>query len=78
MTPAEEEALWRNRFILLNLVRIGGTLLVMVALYLWYGDAIRPGGSIQVGLPLALIGLVISFYGPRQLARRWRRTPDGR
>lgn len=72
MTPAEDEKMWRNRFILLQLTRIGGTLVVLLGLYLWYGDAIRPGGSIQVGLPLALIGLAISFYAPRQLARRWR------
>ena len=72
MTPKEEETLWRNRFILLQLTRIGGTVIVLLGLYLWYGPLIRPGGSIALGLPVALIGLVISFWGPRQLARRWR------
>ena len=75
MTPAEEEKMWRDRFILLQLTRIGGTVIVLLGLYLWYGPLVQPGGSIVLGLPVALIGLVISFWGPRQLARRWRRTP---
>jgi hypothetical protein len=77
MTPDDNDALWRNRFILLNLTRIGGTLVVLVGLFLWHTDAIQRGGSIAIGLPMAIIGLVVSFYGPRWLARRWR-TPDGR
>ncbi|MFN3945716.1 MAG: hypothetical protein ACK4K7_12390 [Allosphingosinicella sp.] len=76
MTPKEEEALWRNRFILLNLTRIGGTLIVLLGLVLWHGDFVREGGAIEIGLPLALIGLVISFWGPKRLSRSWR-TPPG-
>jgi hypothetical protein len=74
MTP-DEDSTWRNRFILLNLVRIGGTLVVLLALLLWQSDVFVQGGSI-VGFPIALIGLVISFFGPKWLAGRWGR--DGR
>ncbi len=74
MTPADEETLWRNRFIAINLVRIGGTLVVLFALALWQTDLIVRGGTI-LGFPLALIGLVISFWGPKWLARRWRSDP---
>jgi hypothetical protein len=77
MTPDDNDALWRNRFILLNLTRIGGTLVVLVGLFLWQTDAIQRGGAVAIGLPMAIIGLVVSFYGPRWLARRWR-TLDGR
>lgn len=80
MTPQEQaqrdHAMWRNRFILLNLTRIGGTVVVLVGLLVWYGDIAVEGGSIAIGLPLALIGLAISFLGPKHLARRWR-TPPG-
>jgi hypothetical protein len=69
MNPVDESA-WRNRFILLNLVRIGGTILVMFALALWQSDLIVEGGTI-LGFPLALFGLVISFWGPKFLAGRW-------
>jgi len=68
----DDDSLWRNRFILLNLVRIGGTVLVLFALALWQSDLIVQGGTV-IGFPLALIGLAISFLGPRWLARKWVR-----
>lgn len=74
MTDQNDEALWRNRFILINLVRIGGTLVVLFALALWQSDLIVLGGTV-LGFPLALIGLVISFWGPVWLTRRWRQPP---
>lgn len=74
MTPQEEE-LWRNRFILVNLLRIAATIVVLFALALWQSDLIVEGGSI-IGLPLALAALVVSFWGPKWLARSWR-TPPG-
>ena len=75
MTPQQEEAMWRNRFILMNLTRIGGTAVVLLALLLWQSDIFVEGGTI-IGFPLALIGLVISFLAPSYLARKWR-TPPG-
>lgn len=74
MTPRDEEAMWRNRFILINLVRIGGTLIVLLAILLWQSDVFVRGGSI-LGLPFAIAGLVLSFLGPKYLARRWRTPP---
>jgi hypothetical protein len=76
MTPKDDEALWRNRFIAINLVRIGGTAVVLLGLAIWYSDLLVEGGSIALGLPLALAGLVASFWGPKWLAARWR-TPPG-
>jgi hypothetical protein len=75
MTDPNDEATWRNRFILINLVRIGGTILVLLALLLWQSDTFVEGGNIA-GFPLAIIGLVISFGGPSYLARRWRSPPN--
>jgi hypothetical protein len=74
--PQDDETLWRNRFILLNLARIGGTVIVLFGLLVWHSDWLREGGAIAVGLPMALIGLVISFGAPKYLAGRWR-TPPG-
>jgi len=73
MTPQEEEALARNRFILMNLTRIGATIVVLLAILLWQSDLFVTGGTI-IGLPIALAGLVVSFFGPRYLAAKWR-TP---
>ncbi|HEY5710456.1 MAG TPA: hypothetical protein VIT38_01060 [Allosphingosinicella sp.] len=74
MTPEPDEATWRNRFILINLTRIGATIVVLLALLLWQSDVFVTGGSI-LGLPIALVALVTSFFGPRYLAGRWH-TPD--
>jgi hypothetical protein len=74
MNSQDNEALWRNRFILINLVRIGGTIVVLLALALWQSDLFIRGGTI-LGFPLALAGLVVSFMGPKWLARRWREPP---
>ena len=74
MTPQEEEDVWRNRFIMVNLVRIGGTIIVLFALALWHTDTFVEGGTI-IGFPIALAGLVVSFWGPKWLVRRWREPP---
>lgn len=66
-----DEATWRRRFILLNLTRIGGTAIVLIALALWQSDVFVEGGSIM-GFPLAIAGLVISFWGPKYVSRNWR------
>jgi hypothetical protein len=75
MNPQDDTALWRNRFIIVNLVRIGATILTLASLLLWQSDVFVEGGSI-VGFPLALLFLAISFAGPRFLVRKWR-TPPG-
>ena len=74
MTEKKDETLWRNRFILMNLVRIGATIVVLLALALWQSDLFVEGGSV-IGFPIALIGLTVSFMGPKWLARRWREPP---
>ena len=73
--PKIDQSTWRNRFILINMTRIGGTAMVLLGLVIWQSDSIREGGSI-LGFPIAILGLVISFGGPLMLARRWR-TPPG-
>jgi hypothetical protein len=75
MTPERDEAYWRNRFIVMNLVRIGATLVALFGLVLWQSDRIVAGGSI-LGFPIALAGLLASFFAPQYYARR-HRTPPG-
>lgn len=74
-TRGVDEATWRNRFVLLNLTRIGGTIVVLIGLAIWHSDWIRQGGAVEVGLPLALIGLAVSFGAPKWLARKWQTPP---
>ena len=73
--PERDDAYWRNRFILMNLVRILASVGVLFAIVLWQSDVIVRGGSI-LGFPLAIICLVASFFAPKYMAHRWR-TPPG-
>ena len=74
--PPPSDSDWRNRFIIINLVRIGGTLVVLFGLLIWQSDWLREGGWPGLGLPVALLGLLVSFGGPQWLAGKWR-TPPG-
>jgi hypothetical protein len=69
-----DDAVWRNRFIVMNLIRIGATAGVILSLLLWQSDVFVHGGSI-LGLPLGLVFLVISFFGPKAYASRFREPP---
>jgi hypothetical protein len=73
MTKADD-AVWRNRFIVMNLIRLGATAGVILSLLLWQSDIFVHGGSI-VGLPLGIVFLVVSFFGPKAYAGRFRAPP---
>ena len=70
------EATWRRRFILVNLVTIAGTILGLFGILMWQTDYIVEGGS-AIGFALGMIGLMISFFAPRVMASRWKRSGDG-
>jgi hypothetical protein len=74
MTEPQDDAMWRNRFILLQLSRIGGTVIALLGILLWQSDRFVEGGHIA-GFPIALAGLAISFGAPVWLTRRWRTPP---
>ena len=69
------EATWRRRFIIVNLVTISGTILALFGILLWQTDYVVEDGSVA-GFGLALIGLVVSFFAPRVMAKRWKRGRD--
>jgi len=74
MTEPQDTAMWRNRFIIIQLSRIGGTVVALLGVLLWQSDTFVEGGHIA-GFPLALTGLAASFGAPMWLARRWRTPP---
>jgi hypothetical protein len=74
MTPDKDEALWRNRFIAVNMMRIGATAVVLLGLVIWQSDVIVPGGSI-LGFPITILALIVSFWGPKWLSRHWQKQP---
>ena len=69
------ETMSRNRFIMMNLIRIGATIVVLLGLLLWQSSVFVEGGSI-IGFPIAIVALVVSFFGPKWIAGRWRTPPS--
>lgn len=74
--PPVSTETWRNRFITINLVRIGGTLVVLLGLLIWQTDLLREGGWMGVGFPMAVLGLLVAFGGSALLISRWRTPPE--
>jgi hypothetical protein len=68
-----DDAIARNRFIVLNLVRLAGTALTVVSMLI-LGDAID--APYALGYALLGLGLIAIFATPLMLARRWRTPPD--
>ena len=74
MTEPQDVAMWRNRFVIIQLSRIGGTVVALLGILLWQSDVFVQGGHVA-GFPIALMGLVASFLAPQWLVRRWRTPP---
>lgn len=71
MADPVSEATARNRWAVIQAVRLGGVALVLVGILIRYAVISAP---MEIGLVLIAIGLVDVFLVPTLLARRWR-TP---
>jgi membrane protein YdbS with pleckstrin-like domain len=63
----------RNRFIIINLVRLIGTAMVLASMLI-LADAIA--APYALGYVLLAAGLVEIFAIPQVLARKWRTPPE--
>jgi hypothetical protein len=70
--PASDEVA-RNRFVVINLVRLVGVAMVLASMLI-LADAIE--GSYTLGYILLGFGLFDIFVVPQALARRWRTPPE--
>jgi len=69
----DDEAAWRNRFVVFMAVRVLAVVLVLIGMGIWIGDYVRPGGWPLLGAVLIAAGLFDGLIVPRLLKRRWDR-----
>ena len=71
---AAEEAIAETRYMIMGLVRIGSLAAVMlgIAIARMVIDA-----TYELGVALAVVGLVMFFFGPILLAKRWKAGDRG-
>ena len=71
MTDPDARA--RNRFIIIQLVRISGVALVLIGLLVMNGRIDLPR---EAGFVLAAAGLLGAALAPLKLARKWKTPPQ--
>jgi hypothetical protein len=67
------ENLARQRFMILNLLRLSGIAMVLFGVLIIAGKVDLPAGA---GYVLFAVGLVDALIAPPLLARRWRTPPQ--
>lgn len=73
MNDSGDDMRSRNRWAAITLARMGGVVLVVLALLMLNG-AVR--GSAPFGYVLLAAGLAGTFAVPQMLARKWRSPPE--
>lgn len=68
-----EDDLARNRFFAMQGLRLAGIALILLGILALYG---RLDWGRDVGIVLAVIGMVTAVFGPHRLARKWRTPRD--
>ena len=66
-----DEAVWKKRFAVFALVRLGGLAIFFLGLAIAFSDFLRPGGWPQVGAIVAILGAIDAVFAPRVLKRAW-------
>lgn len=67
----------KRRLLLYSLLRIGGLAIFFLGVAIIYTGLVRPGGWLQVGAIIAIVGVIDALVVPHLLKRSWDRR-DGR
>jgi protein-S-isoprenylcysteine O-methyltransferase Ste14 len=68
-----DEDVWKRRFLVYSLVRIGGLAIFFLGMAIAYTDLVREGVWPQVGAVVAIMGVIDALFAPRLLKREWER-----
>lgn len=72
LPPAEQERLARVRFTIIAAARASGVVLMLFGMWILFGNLIREGGHVPIGVPVFVIGLFEALVLPQILVARWR------
>lgn len=75
LPPSDQDRLVRVRFAIISAARASGVVLMLFGMWIWFGDLVRPGGHMAIGLPVFAIGLFEALVLPQILVARWRSIP---
>lgn len=67
----EDEAVWKRRFLLFMLIRIGGVFLIGFGMAVAFSDLVREGGWRIGGALLIALGTIQAALGPVLLRNSW-------
>ena len=66
-----DEAVWKQRFLMLMLVRLFGLAMVFLGAAIAFTDLLREGGWMLVGAIIAISGVIDALFAPRLLKKVW-------
>ena len=70
---ADDERLWRRRFLIFTAVRLFGVGCFILGIAIMFSDLVQPGGSPVLGVVVAMLGVADALFAPRMLKMLWER-----
>ena len=71
----DDERKWRNRLLIMTLVRLSGIAIISAGLLIAFSDLLVPGGSRLIGALVIVAGTIDAAFAPVLLQRAWNRQP---
>lgn len=71
----DDDRKWRNRLLVMTLVRLSGIAIISLGLLIAFSDLLFPGGDRMVGALVIVIGTIDAAFAPVLLQRAWDRQP---
>ena len=71
----DDDKKWRNRLLMMTLVRLSGIAIISLGLLIAFGDVLVPGGNRMIGALVIVVGTIDAAFAPVLLQRLWDRQP---
>ena len=71
----DDEAKWRNRLLVMTMVRLSGVTIIGIGLVVALTSLIVPGGNRIAGAMIIVVGTFDAAFAPLLVKRMWDRQP---